>query len=292
MGQLEGKKAIITGGARGFGYEIASEFIRQGADVSICSRNEKELEEALSRLLPLRTSDSRKVLTMRSDVSKASDIDKLFEFSAAELGGIDILVHNAGIQGPIGEFETNNWDEMLEVINVNLLGTLYCMRKAVEVFKQEHKGQASDKSIVNISGGGATGARPYFMGYAVAKTGVVRATETLAKETAPYGIRVNAIAPGAMNTKMLDDILAAGEASGEEYQKSLRQKEGGGASMKNAAELAVYLASDKAAGITGRLISAVWDGWKDFDEHVSDIEGSDVYTLRRIIPKDRGFDWE
>ncbi|MCR5747815.1 MAG: SDR family oxidoreductase [Lachnospiraceae bacterium] len=293
-GILEGKKALITGGDKGLGYEIASEFVKQGADICICSRNEETLKDAAGRLSKNTVYEGQKVIYKKADISDVAAVDDLYDHILKEFTGqLDIVVNNAGIQGPIGCFEDTEWNEVLNVINVNLMGTLYSMKKAIGIFKDLYrKNGMADKSIINLSGGGATGARPYFTGYAVAKTGVVRATETLAKETAEYGIRINAIAPGAMNTKMLEDILAAGDSAGTEYQKSLRQKEEGGASMENAAKLISFLASERSAGVSGRLISAVWDGWNDFDKHLSDIEGSDIYTLRRIIPKDRGFDWE
>lgn len=294
-GMLKGKKALITGGDRGLGYEIAAEFLRQGADICICSRNADAIKEAAVSLGHERQDKEQRILYKKADVSVTKDLDELYKYIFEEFSGdFDIVVNNAGIQGPIGSFEDNEWQEILNVINVNLLGTMYSMKCAIGMFKSMHADgtPVRDRSIINISGGGATGARPYFTGYAVAKTGVVRATETLAKENEAYGIRINAIAPGAMNTRMLEDILNAGENAGDEYRKSLRQKENGGASMENAAGLVAYLASEKAAGVTGRLISAVWDDWKELDKHACDLNGSDLYTLRRIIPRDRGLDWE
>ena len=292
---LKGKKALITGGDRGLGYEIAAEFLRQGADICICSRNADAIKEAAVSLGHERQDKEQRILYKKADVSVTKDLDELYKYIFEEFSGdFDIVVNNAGIQGPIGSFEDNEWQEILNVINVNLLGTMYSMKCAIGMFKSMHADgtPVRDRSIINISGGGATGARPYFTGYAVAKTGVVRATETLAKENEAYGIRINAIAPGAMNTRMLEDILNAGENAGDEYRKSLRQKENGGASMENAAGLVAYLASEKAAGVTGRLISAVWDDRKELDKHACDLNGSDLYTLRRIIPRDRGLDWE
>ena len=292
---LKGKKALITGGDRGLGYEIAAEFLRQGADICICSRNADAIKEAAVSLRHERQDKEQRILYKKADVSVTKDLDELYKYIFEEFSGdFDTVVNNAGIQGPIGSFEDNEWQEILNVINVNLLGTMYSMKCAIGMFKSMHADgtPVRDRSIINISGGGATGARPYFTGYAVAKTGVVRATETLAKENEAYGIRINAIAPGAMNTRMLEDILNAGENAGDEYRRSLRQKENGGASMENAAGLVAYLASEKAAGVTGRLISAVWDDWKELDKHACDLNGSDLYTLRRIIPRDRGLDWE
>jgi 3-oxoacyl-[acyl-carrier protein] reductase len=285
---LKGKKALITGGSRGLGYEIAREFLKCGADICICSNNEAELISAVETLGVNDPSLKERIIYKRTDMSNINDIDELYAFVVSSFGGrLDIVVNNAGIQGPIGRFEETDWASIQEVINVNLYGPMYSMKKAVPILKDRSGG-----SIVNISGGGATGARPFFMGYAIAKTGVVRATETLAKETEEYGIRINAVAPGAMNTKMTEEILSAGARAGGEYEKVLKQKENGDTSMKKAAKCVTYLASDKAKGITGRLISAVWDGWEHMEEHLDDISDSDIFTLRRIVPKDRGLDWE
>lgn len=287
-GILYGKKAIITGGSRGLGYEIAREFLKEGADIFVCSINEEEISAAADALVAEVPTHKGRVAFKRTDVSDTNEIDELYEHALSFFGGkLDIVVNNAGIQGPIGRFEETDWEAIQQVISVNLFGVMYSMKKAVPILRSNAGG-----SIVNISGGGATGARPNFLGYAIAKTGVVRATETLAKETEEYGIRINAVAPGAMNTKMLEEILSAGNRAGNEYEKSLKQKENGGASMEYAAKCVAYLASDKSQGISGRLISAIWDDWEHMEAHVGDISDSDIYTLRRIIPKDRGFEWE
>ena len=118
----------------------------------------------------------------------------------------------------------------------------------------------------------------------------MRLTETIAAESGQYGIRANCISPGAMNTDMLDAVLRAGpDSAGEvEYRRAIEQAGTGGAPPQSAAELAIFLASDAAAEINGRLISAVWDPWKDLAAHARELAGSDVYTLRRIVPRDRG----
>ena len=122
---------------------------------------------------------------------------------------------------------------------------------------------------------------------------VVRFTETLAVEVCEAGIDVNALAPGALNTAMLDEILAAGpERVGEYYQKALRQKESGGSSLGRAAALCVSLLAAETDRITGRLISAVWDPWEMLPKRKDALNSSDVYTLRRITPGDRGLDWD
>jgi NAD(P)-dependent dehydrogenase (short-subunit alcohol dehydrogenase family) len=131
--------------------------------------------------------------------------------------------------------------------------------------------------IINLSGGGGTGPRPNFSAYATAKAGVVRFTETLAREV--EGIDVNAIAPGALNTRMRDDVLDAGpERAGAEYEPTRAR---GGTSFEPATQLAVYLASAASDGVSGRLIAALWDDWRTLAEQDLD---ADAYTLRRITP--------
>jgi NAD(P)-dependent dehydrogenase (short-subunit alcohol dehydrogenase family) len=128
--------------------------------------------------------------------------------------------------------------------------------------------------------------------YAASKAAVVRLAETLALELASRRVDVNALSPGALNTQMLDEVLAAGpERVGEQrYRQALSQKSGGGAPPERAAELAVWLASPASDGITGKLLSAVWDPWERLAEHRTEL-ASDIYTLRRIVPADRGLDW-
>lgn len=148
-------------------------------------------------------------------------------------------------------------------------------------------------SIVNLSGGGGASPRPNFSAYATAKCGLVRFSETVAAEVAGWNIRVNCVAPGAMNTDMLRETLEAGpERVGAEYAKVAKVVTAeGGADPKVAAELIVYLASAESAAITGKLISAVWDPWPELHQHADDLRASDIYTLRRIVPAERGKEW-
>jgi predicted dehydrogenase len=145
-------------------------------------------------------------------------------------------------------------------------------------------------SIINISGGGATSPRENFSSYATSKAAIVRFSETLAMETRGDGIRVNCIAPGAMKTSMLEEVIKKGNkvAGEKEYEIARKIIVEGGASMERVAELALFLASDESNGITGKLISAVWDNWKQWPEHLKELNESDVYTIRRIAGRDRG----
>jgi len=147
--------------------------------------------------------------------------------------------------------------------------------------------------IVNLSGGGATGPLPRFSAYAASKAAVVRLTETLADELRDDHIDVNAIAPGALNTRLLDQVLEAGpEKVGREFhERAVKQRQEGGVPLEKGASLAAFLASAESDGITGRLLSAVWDDWEHLPERRAALEKSDVFTLRRIVPKDRDLPW-
>ena len=128
----------------------------------------------------------------------------------------------------------------------------------------------------------------------VAKTGLVRFCEILADELREYNIQVNCISPGAMTTALTDEIIKAGPvlAGQKEYDSAVKRKEQPeSASMDKAAELVVFLASSASDGLTGKLISAIWDPWKSLPAHLDDLDKTDIYTLRRIVPKDRGNGW-
>ena len=148
--------------------------------------------------------------------------------------------------------------------------------------------------IIIISGGGATKPLPYLSAYAASKAAIVRFGETLAEELKERGIDVNLVAPGALNTRLLDEVLQAGpERVGQAfYDASLRQKQSGGTPLTRGADLCAYLASAASDGITGKLLSAVWDPWERLEQWRDELDGTDIYTLRRITPEDRGKKWE
>jgi 3-oxoacyl-[acyl-carrier protein] reductase len=135
---------------------------------------------------------------------------------------------------------------------------------------------------------------PRISAYAASKAAAVRLTETLAEETKGSGIDVNAIAPGALNTRLLDEVLASGpeRVGADFYERAVKQKQQGGAPLERGAALCVFLLSAASDGISGRLISAVWDRWETLASHLDELRGSDVYTLRRIVPGDRNRQWD
>ena len=285
---LKNKVAIITGANQGFGLEIAKSYLRAGANVAICARNGSLLEEVASEL-NLLASHNQKILAVKADISDKTEVYDFVQTTLRAFGKIDILVNNAGIYGPKGIINEVDWDEWIRTIEINIFGSVLMVRAVLPGFIEQKHGK-----IIQLSGGGATNPLPRISAYAVSKAAIVRFIETLAEEVREYRIDVNALAPGALNTRMLDEILAVGpeKVGNAFYQRALKQKENGGAPISRGAELAVFLASSMSDGITGKLISAVWDPWESLPEHVEELNSSDIYTLRRIIPEDRGKTWK
>ena len=279
------KTVLVTGASRGLGEEISKAFWRHGADVFLVARSGEILSALCGRLAGTRQAKQR-AAHFAADLSEPDAPARIFDAVRSFTGRVDVLVNNAAIIGPIGPLDDTDWTCWKAAIEVNLLAPSALCRLAIPQMKSQGGG-----AIINLSGGGASSPRPFFSAYAAAKAGLVRLTETIAAEAGCYGIRANAIAPGAMNTDMHDAVLRAGRAlAGEtDYRKALEQAESGGSPPAVAAELAVFLASDAAAGINGRLISAVWDPWRDLASQAAELASSDVYTLRRIVPEDRGF---
>ncbi len=284
---FENINVIVTGGTEGFGKKIIENLIEKGANISFCARNISNVKEAHKYFEKLKK-NNQKILSMNVDVSKKDEVEDFIKYTKSELSTIDVLINNAGIYGPIGPIENNNWDEWIEAINTNLIGSILTMRSLIQTFKKQKKGK-----IIQISGGGATNPMPNFSSYAVSKTGIVRFVETLSCEMKKFNIYVNAVAPGALNTKMLDKVLESDQKKvGKEfYDKSIVQKENGGAGFQKGIDLINFLVSDKSNGITGKLISAQWDNYKTWLSNLDDISDSDVYTLKRIVGKDRNLKW-
>lgn len=284
---LENRFAIITGASIGLGFEIAKKYLEAGASLMICARDEVQLHRAAQALRTL-AGTRQSVFALPADVSKLEDVTALIDGALREFGRLDVLVNNAGVAGPIGTIDNIDWEEWIRAIQINLLGAVLLSRAILPHFKRLARGK-----IIQLSGGGATNPLPGLSAYATSKAAVVRFVETLAEETRANHIDVNAIAPGALNTRMLDEFLAAGpDRIGRAFhERLLQQKREGGVPLAKGADLAVFLGSSLSDGITGKLISAVWDPWESLPNHLDDLNNSDVYALRRIVPKDRGLTW-
>jgi NAD(P)-dependent dehydrogenase (short-subunit alcohol dehydrogenase family) len=260
---------------------------RSGACLLLVARSEKALLDLRAEFMS-GARDGQQVHVLAADLSMPNAAAAIISEARRYWDRIDVLVNNAAILGPIGKVWENDWEEWQTTLRVNLLAPVELCRACIPWMKEHRQGK-----IINLSGGGATMPRPNFSAYATAKAGLVRFSEILAHEVCDIDVQVNCVAPGPMNTEMLQAILRAGpEKTGDgEYTQAIKQGGEGTTILQRAADLCVFLASPAASGITGKLISAVWDPWERLPEHLDGLRDSDVYTLRRITPKERGKDW-
>jgi len=272
---LKNKVALITGGSGYIGKAISRAFLREAAKVMLIARSVDELLAAKNEL----SDGFKSVEIYKADVTDSTDVKNLVKKTLKIFGKIDILVNAAGIYGPIGSSIDVDFDKWKQTFEINVFGTFNLMQRVLPIMIKKGRGK-----IINFSGGG-DGPFPRFSAYNSSKAAVVRLTETMAAEVKDYHIDINAIAPGPVNSRFLQQALEAGEeAVGKKrYQALLKQKNEGGVPPEKAAELCVFLASSASDGLTGKFLSAVWDDWKNWDKNkIAQIMKSDKYTLRRV----------
>jgi NAD(P)-dependent dehydrogenase (short-subunit alcohol dehydrogenase family) len=269
---LDGKVALITGGGRGIGAWIAGAFGEQGARLALVSRTVAELERTTTELAERGASAH----AFPGDISEPEDVQRIVERCLEVFGRIDILVNNAGVQTPIGPSWQIEADVWLRTVAINLGGVYLCSRAVIPAMIEQGGGK-----VINMSGAGG-GALPYFSAYSASKAAVGRLTETMAAELEEHNIQVNAIAPGAVRTRMTDDVLQAGARAGSKQLLDAHRIDVEHPTPERAAELALFLASDASGKVTGRLLSAIWDDWQSLPLRWPELVHSDLFTLRRV----------
>ncbi len=269
--ELQDKVCLIAGASGAIGSAVAERFHLEGARLALGSRT------ATTSCLTHRL-DADRVLHLQFDIRSWQEVRDAVEQTHERFGTLDVLVNCTGIQGPIGPAHAAAPDEWGRAVEVNLLGSFHLVRAAVPLMIAQGGGK-----IIHFSGGGAAYARPFFSAYAASKAAVVRLTETLAEELRDANIQINAIAPGPVLSRMWDEMRAAGPAGGDRTVREIAEMaETGGVPPSRAAALALFLASPRSNGLTGRLISGVYDAWEDFPGRISDIMKTEGGTLRRV----------
>ena len=273
--KLDGQVAVITGAGRGIGRAIALAYAREGAKLALAARSESELQDAVAAV----SEHGTEAIAVPTDVTSRDDTERLAERVVERFGRIDVLVNNAGISGPVGPLQGNDIEDWVSTITVNVTGTFLVCRAVIPVMLEQSGGK-----IINLSGAGATNAWSNMSAYCSSKAAVVRLTEVLAQELDGKGITVNALGPGSVHTSMWDRMTEQAEEAGADFihQLGLRVTSGGGASIDECAELAVWLASGESGKLTGRLISATTDDFRDLPPRIEEIMAGEAYTLRRV----------
>lgn len=281
---MKERTVLITGASGAIGEAVARTFFDNGYRLLLCGRS-------IGSLAPLRDElgDSSRVDLFKADVSSEKDMSALFRKVGKKIRSLDALVAAAGTYGEIGSLEMAHMKRWREAFDVNTFGTALTVKYALLLLRKSGHGK-----IICFAGGGE-GPLPHFTAYAASKGAVLRLVESLSVELEPHGVTINAVSPGLVRSGLTRALVRAGatRAGRQKYESAKRELAGEADTVppERAAKLALFLASDESGGITGKNISAVWDNWKEFPRHLGDIQGSDVYTWRRIKPKDRGYDW-
>ena len=272
------KVVMVTGGSRGIGRSIALACAKQGMLLALCARSASDLEETRS-LIERETGIMPMISAL--DVSDGAATIEFVARTERELGSVHGLVCAAGILGPVGEFDELSFDEWEQAVRVNLFGAARCVHAVLPGMKRRRAGR-----VILFSGGGQ-GPQPRRTSYVASKGAIWRLTESLGAEAGPHGIDINAIAPGAVNTRFLTDLIEAGpERAGDAaYAEALKQRDTGGTSAERAADLALFLLSEESAGLHGKVISAVWDNYREWRD-LATISRSDRYTMKRVVTAD------
>jgi NAD(P)-dependent dehydrogenase (short-subunit alcohol dehydrogenase family) len=250
--RFQDRAVIVTGAGYGIGREIALAFAREGANVALAGRSEDKLEAVAGEVRRL----GRRPLVVATDVAVEAQVRELVGATRAGLGGVDVLVNNAGIAGPTKLARDIGEREWAETIETNLTGAFYCAKHASAVMIEQRRG-----SIVNISSVAGRIGYPLRTPYAASKWGMIGLSHSLAAELGPFGIRVNAVLPGATQGDRIEQVIAnRARAEGKSLEEGrawfVRDIPLG--RMVTAAEVAeavLFLASDAASGMTGQAVT-------------------------------------
>lgn len=273
-------RIVVTGSSSGIGRALAERLLGNGHEVWGLARSDQS---------DFARSHAGRFSAAHCDVSDWADVQRAATAVMSRWPDLDGLVTCAGAHGAVGRAMTLDPLAWSATIRTNLDGTYYALRALWPALARARR----RAKIVCFSGGGATKSRPHFSAYGVAKTGVVRLVETIAEEERAAAVDINAVAPGAINTRLTEEVIALGAAQvgTAEYETALKQKQTGGGSLARALDLVTWLLSEASDGISGRLLSAPWDPWPSLGEHAAGLAASDVYTLRRITPEERQRAW-
>lgn len=240
--RLKDKVAIITGSSKGIGFEVAKEFIKNGAKTVLCGTSIESVEKAKNNIL--KEFPEASILACKVDVSDTEDVINLFSKTIDVFGKIDVLVNNAGI-APAKQIEEMTDEDFINVLNVNTVGTFKCTREAVKYMKENGGSIINTSSFVSLYGSSSQSA------YSASKAAINGLTKSNAKELGKYKIRVNAVAPGVVMTDMVKENCDPKTIQTLNMMTPLQR----GAETSDLTGIYVYLASDESLFTTGTIIN-------------------------------------
>ena len=237
---LKGKKAVVTGGSRGIGMQIVLDFLREGASVWFLDLNPSESQAELDRAAQ---AGGGRAVFKKADVAAAAEVTRVVEEIVAEAGGIDVLVNNAGItrDGLIFRMPLENWEKVLAI---NLTSAFLISQAVARLMIKQRSG-----SIINMASIVGVGGNAGQANYAASKAGLIGLTRSLAKETGGRGVRVNAVAPGYIDTEMTRGLP---EAARQAFVGQVAMARPG--QPQEVAKVVTFLASDMASYVSGAVL--------------------------------------
>lgn len=268
---------VLTGSSTGIGRALAEHLLNGGHQVWGLARSDQTDFVA---------QHAGAFHATRCDLADWTGAERAIAAIATEWSHVDGLITCAGAQGEIGRTLTADPVRWSATIRANLDSTFFAIRGCAPMLTKTPR----RAKIICFSGGGATQARARFSAYGAAKTAIVRLVETIAAEERDQALDINAIAPGAINTRLTAEVLALGPAvvGATEYAAAQKQMATGGASLEKPLALVDWLLSPVSDGISGRLLAAPWDDWHRLAAQKAALADSEIYTLRRVLPRDRG----
>jgi NAD(P)-dependent dehydrogenase (short-subunit alcohol dehydrogenase family) len=251
---VKGKRVLITAAATGIGFAFAKAFVENGAGVHICDISEDLLSDC-KKTLP-------NVGATLADIADPAQVDRLFDEALTHLGGLDVLINNAGIAGPTAAVEDVTPAEWDRTMAININGQFYCARRAVTLIKA-----AGGGSIINMSSSAGILGYPMRSPYAASKWAVIGLTKTMAMELGKFGIRVNAICPNAVEGPRMDAVISAEARAKGISEKEVYERLVEGTSMRtfvstdDAVNLVLFICSETGSKISGQALSV--DGFTE-----------------------------
>jgi len=280
MPNSSGRYVLVTGGTQGLGSRIVSEFNARGVACLVVARSAVSVESQNARVQP-QVQENKFFQGDVCDIEFLNYLSKEIIESQTQLVGV---VHCAAVLGEIGSIEDISIDSWSETIKINLTGTFNVLKLSVLIFKSQGFG-----NFVALSGGGAADPRPRMLAYAASKTAVVRLVESVASDNAQTGLTFNCVSPGVLPTRMNLEALEKGLGilSADYLAKVasvFADPEEASLSFREPVELIVRLITGEFPKVTGKLISAVWDEWRNLAAVIAKSDSPELFTLRRISP--------
>jgi len=278
------KPVTFISGATGYiGSRLSTHLASRGENLLLSAKDDKKLKSLsveIKRSYPEAIIESIECdLADPGSWSKATDVLREFK--------IKNYVNCSGIQGQLGKCTEISDAELKNVFNVNLFSSIYF----TNLFTNSLSADES-LSVIHFSGGGATAERPLFMSYSISKTALVRFVENFAAEHPTDNVRINAISPGVLPSRMQTEVINNPVlAETKDYliaRESLSKPEN---NHHRLLDLCDFLLSENSKYLSGKLISSQWDNWEEWSNHVDELVNSDLYTLRRITGRDHGLAW-